>query len=385
MAKSITVAALDEQSARRTAVCLYFDGVDITADLRKYLLSVSYTDNADGETDDLQIKLQDREELWSERWLMQALDAASLPGSSSIRTYYDTDKKARSEAKKQEEERKSNFRLQAFIIRRNWTGNGKDEVLDCGEFFLDEITGTGAPNCITLKGSSAPYRSTLRETPVSRRWENIHLGGIAKYIAEKSGLGLMNLLETDPFIDESTQNKESDAKYLSRLCDRFNVNMKFTNTAIVLYAGEPKTNASPLELEKLDLSSYDFRVGKAKREYDSCTVSYVTPKGTKYKGTVYLKDYDPENEDNLHLDLSMKCSSNAEAQKLAAYQLARHNRYAVTGSISLAGNLRIVGGVKIKLNGFGLWTGTWAVSSVNHTVDGNGGYITKAEIRMLDE
>lgn len=376
---------MDERSARRTAVCLYFDGVDITTDMRKYLLSVSYTDNADGETDDLQIRLQDRAELWSERWLMQALDAASLPGSSSIRTYYDTDKKARSETKKQEEVRKSNFRMQAFIIRRNWTGNGKDEVLDCGEFFLDEITGTGPPNCVTLKGSSAPYRATLRQSPESKHWSNIHLGDIAKYIAGKAGLQIMNLLKSDPLIGVSDQNKESDASYLARLCRIFNVKLKFTNTAIVLYAGEPETGAEPLELEKRDLSSYDFRVGKAQREYDSCTVTYVTPKGTKYKGTVYLADYDPENEDNLHLDLSLKCASNEEAQKLAAYQLARHNLYAVTGSITLPGNQRIVGGVKVNLQGFGLWTGTWAVSSANHTVDGNGGYVTKAEIRKLDE
>ena len=387
MAKnSVTVIApLDENSARRTAVCLYFDGVDITYDLRKYLLSVSYTDNADGETDDLQIKLQDRSELWEEGWLLKALDAAALPGSSLIRTYYTTDKKQRAKERKQEEVRKSNFRMQAFIIRRNWLGDGKDEVLDCGEFFLDEITGTGAPNVVTLKGSSAPYRSTLRQSPISKHWTNIRLGDIAKYIANKSGLLLMNLLEDDPLISMSDQNKESDSAFLARLCKRFNVNLKFTNTTIVLYAGEPKTKASPMVLEKKDLSSYDFRVGKAQREYDSCTVSYVTPKGTKYKGTVYVVGYDPEKEDNLHLDLKIKCGSNAEAQKLAAYQLSRHNRYAVTGSVTLPGNQRLVGGVKVKLNNFGLWSGMWAVSSANHTVDGNGGYVTKAELRKVDE
>ena len=384
MANTITVnAALNEDSARRTAVCLYFDGVDITTDLQKYLLSVSYTDNADGETDDLQIKLQDREELWSERWLMQALDAASLPGSSSIRSYYETDKKKRSELKKQEEVRKSNFRMQAFIIRRNWYGNGKDEVLDCGEFFLDEISGTGAPNCITLKGSSAPYRATLRQSPVSRHWSNIRLGGIAEYIAKKSGLQLMNLLEADPLIGISDQNKESDASYLARLCKTFNVNLKFTSTAIVLYAGEPATGANPLAIEKKDLKSYDFRVGKAQREYDYCTVTYVTPKGVKYTGKAYVADFDPEREENLHLALNLKCSNNAEAQKLAAYQLARHNRYAVTGSITLPGNQRIVGGIKVNLKNFGIWTGTWAVSSANHTVDGNGGYVTKADLRKI--
>ena len=372
-------------SARRTIVCLSFDGVDITADMRKYLLSVSYTDNADDETDDLQIKLQDRAELWTEKWLLQAIEAASLPGSSTIRSYYDTDKKVRAESAKQEEVRQSNFRMQAYIVRRNWNGDGKDEVLDCGEFFLDEVTGTGAPNCITLKGSSAPYRATLRQSPESRHWSNITLGGIAKLIAQKSGMQCMNLLKIDPWIDVSDQNKESDAAYLSRMCRRFNVNLKFTNTAIVLYVGEPETGASPLGLYKKDLKSYDFRVGKAQREYDSCTVSYVTPRGVKYSGNAYVADYDPDREENLHLDLTIKCSNNAEAQRLAAYQLARHNRYAVTGSITLPGNQRIVGGVKVRLKDFGLWTGLWAVSSANHTVDGNGGYVTKAELRKLDE
>ena len=371
--------------ARRTAVCLFFDGVDITADLRKYLLSVSYTDNADGETDDLQIRLQDRSELWSEKWLLQALNAASLPGSSSIRFTYETNKKVRAETKKQEDVRQSNFRMQAFIIRRNWNGEGKDEVLDCGEFFLDEITGTGAPNCVTLKGSSAPYRATLRQSPVSKHWSNIRLGDIAKYIAQKSGLQLMNLLEVDPWINVSDQNKESDSAYLARLCKKFNVNLKFTNTAIILYSGTAKTGGTPLEISKRDLKAYDFRVGKAQREYDYCTVTYITPKGTKYSGTAYVKDFDPERDENLHLELNLKCSNNAEARQLAAYQLERHNRYAVTGSVTLPGNQRIVGGVKVLLNDFGLWSGLWAVSSANHTVDGSGGYVTKAELRKIDE
>ena len=225
----------------------------------------------------------------------------------------------------------------------------------------------------------------MRQSPVSKRWTNIHLGDIAKQIAEKSKIGLMNLLTLDPYIDESTQNRESDAKYLSRLCNRFNVNLKFTNTAIILYKGQPGSSANPMEIRKGDLSTYDFRVGKAQRAYDSCTVKYVTPRGAKYSGTAYVVDYDPENEDNLHLDLTIKCSNNEEARKLAGYQLDRHNRYAMTGSITMAGNLRIVGGVKLKLVGFGLWSGMWAVSSANHTVDGNSGYVTKAELRKLDE
>lgn len=48
-------------NARRTAVCLTFAGVDISTDINKHLLSLTYTDNKEDKTDDLQLSLDDRE------------------------------------------------------------------------------------------------------------------------------------------------------------------------------------------------------------------------------------------------------------------------------------------------------------------------------------
>ena len=42
----------DKTLARRTAVKLYFKGRDISKDLSKYLLSLSFTDKEEDETDD---------------------------------------------------------------------------------------------------------------------------------------------------------------------------------------------------------------------------------------------------------------------------------------------------------------------------------------------
>lgn len=53
---------------RATAVVLY-NNTDITADLNKYLKSISYTDNLSGEADDLQITLEDRAGLWEAAWM----------------------------------------------------------------------------------------------------------------------------------------------------------------------------------------------------------------------------------------------------------------------------------------------------------------------------
>lgn len=67
----------DANRARRTAVEVSFDGADMTETIRPYLLSLSYVDNEEGETDDLQIKLQDREGVWLTKWLSNAVEAAA--------------------------------------------------------------------------------------------------------------------------------------------------------------------------------------------------------------------------------------------------------------------------------------------------------------------
>ena len=57
----------DYKNTRRTEVEVTFDGVDITKSIKPYLLSITYTDNEEGEADDLQIKIQDREGDWLDR------------------------------------------------------------------------------------------------------------------------------------------------------------------------------------------------------------------------------------------------------------------------------------------------------------------------------
>ena len=63
--------------ARRTAVDVAFAGINITQSMKPYLLSLTYTDNEEDESDDLQIKLQDREGLWLCRWLNDMVQAAA--------------------------------------------------------------------------------------------------------------------------------------------------------------------------------------------------------------------------------------------------------------------------------------------------------------------
>ena len=83
----------DRNQARRTTAEVVFGGTDITSSIRPYLLSLTYTDNEEDEADDLQIKLQDRDSIWLEKWLNDAIQAAasSAPaegaGEAEAKTY----------------------------------------------------------------------------------------------------------------------------------------------------------------------------------------------------------------------------------------------------------------------------------------------------------
>lgn len=63
----------NETLSRRTAVEVSFGGANVTKSIRPYLLGMTYTDN---EEDGLQLRLQDLNRLWREKWITPLLRAA---------------------------------------------------------------------------------------------------------------------------------------------------------------------------------------------------------------------------------------------------------------------------------------------------------------------
>jgi len=65
--------------ARRTEIAVKIGGVDVTDDINKYLLQLTYTDNEEDKTDDLQISIDDREGIWLEDWLSGRSESDTPP------------------------------------------------------------------------------------------------------------------------------------------------------------------------------------------------------------------------------------------------------------------------------------------------------------------
>lgn len=74
---------------RRTDVLISVNGVDISADIKKYLLSLTYTDEEEDKSDDISIQLDDRDGEWLYYWLnsdIQSDCAASGSSSGALKT-----------------------------------------------------------------------------------------------------------------------------------------------------------------------------------------------------------------------------------------------------------------------------------------------------------
>lgn len=69
--------SIDKNLPRQTSVEVKFEGIDITESINSYLISMDYTDNQEDECDDLQFKLQDRDRLWTTKWLNDMIEVAA--------------------------------------------------------------------------------------------------------------------------------------------------------------------------------------------------------------------------------------------------------------------------------------------------------------------
>ena len=71
----------DEGLARRTKAQVFFAGVDISAAVNEDLKSLTFIDNEEDETDDLQIKVSDRDGRWLRKWLNTMVAEAAAGGA----------------------------------------------------------------------------------------------------------------------------------------------------------------------------------------------------------------------------------------------------------------------------------------------------------------
>lgn len=344
----------DKSIARRTVVKIIFDGTDISKDLERYLLSVSYTDNDEDTGDDLQIKLQDRDGIWREKWLANAIWESG-----------------------------KGMTIQAVFGRQNWKSDGADDILECGTFELDSVTAQGPPNTITIKGTAVPYNGAIQQTEFSKSWEHYDLKKIAGEIASKGDMGLMYLPSKNPSYDRVEQYRSSNITFLKKLCQDAGLSLKVSNMILVIFDQAEYETRDPIrEIQYGQSGGYSkYKLNTKETEtYALCRV-YYNNDGTMIEATQKAENYDPKNNSNQKLEINQKVNTVEEAKALAKEMLRLYNKYGFEGTFTFPGDTSLMAGATVALKGFGCFDGNYLIKQSVHSVSGSGGYTTQIKIQ----
>lgn len=341
--------------ARRILTIIKYNNKDISADISKYLKSISYTDNLSGEADDLQITLEDKAGLWQSTW---------MPEKGALQD--------------------------VMLQQKYWqTLSALPQSLRLGLFEIDEITSSGYPSEVQIKAVSVPDNNTLRGTERSRSWEKAKLQVIANDIASAAGMSLFWDTEENPVLDRAEQTEQSDLSFLYAICKDKGLALKISDKKIIIFdeakyeAEKAKiTIVKPGTVYKKESGMKYLFVGtgyslrtKIRDIYAACRVSYQQGSSKSNIEATYTA----AGKKGKTLQVNEQVESVAEALDLAKKRLREKNKDEVTGSLNMLGNFVLLSGVTVDLLGFGAFDGKYLITRASHDI--GSGYTTNIDVR----
>lgn len=328
--------------ARRSYIKIIYEGKDITGDLTPYLKNASYTDNLDKGDSASFTLLGDK---WIEEWPI-------LKGDK--------------------------FEMEIIVI--DWLNEGDSRSLKCGKFTVDDISFSGAPDSMTITGTSIDISKGLKSVKKDATWENISLKEIAQEIADKNSLTLFYDFEEDVVYDKVDQVKESDSHLLYRLAKEEGLRMKITESKIIIFdESKYESLETAISFERNELMSYDLQCDDLD-VYDACEITYYDPAlGEQLKGRFEAPAnalYKARTGKTLYKNIDTAVpgatkeikerSLNERARKL----LRSSNRNETKIRIETMGDIDYNAGLTMAIKGFGNYTGIYLIDSVEHNLEG---------------
>ena len=333
---------------------LSYEQKNITSDITPYVRSVTYTDYLSGQSDELEVELEDADGRWARHWYPGQGDTLSLK-----------------------------------------IGYEAAPLLPCGAFEIDEIEFAQPPATVSIRGLATGVKKSVR-TRVGRAYENTTLAAIAQRIAKRNKLTLTGKIR-DIRIDRVTQYQERDVEFPTRLAREYGYAFKIVGSKLVFTElASLRDGDAVLTLTATDLISIRLR-DKIKDIYQEAKVKYHDPKTKKLvvygvKGdqvtevgqtTVSTKKQSGQSTSGDTLKLSTRSGSKAAAQAKAQAALDDANLQQTAGSLTVPGNPKLVAGTTFELADCGKLSGKYLVESARHRLDRGGGYVTELEVKRV--
>lgn len=315
---------------------LTYAGKDVTVELAPYVLSVTYTDVLEGESDELTVNIEDRDHRWKNGW---------FPGKGEV-----------------------------LSLAIGYAGSPLSAI---GGFEIDEIEFTGPPDTVSIRALAVGVKKALR-TDNTVAHEGTTLKEIAQEVATKHGLTLVGAGDaTGRSYGRVTQNKETDLAFLNRLGKADGIVFTIKDGKLIWHDQALLDSAGFIAtISRTDMKTFTFRA-KAATTYKAAQVSYHDPK-TKTLKTYTETAADAPSGDTLKL--VERCENQDQAAAKAKAALRSNNGRQVEGSITVVGNPALRAGCNIDVKGLGLLDGIYQIQKATHTMERGQGYSTSLEL-----
>ena len=236
----------------------------------------------------------------------------------------------------------------------------------CGSFLVQ--TTEKNQNSLRVRATSTNFTTEIKKKR-NRSYENISLCDLIKKIADRNGLKYRCNFN-DVFFKHLAQTDESDLNLLNRIAKMYNATFNIKNETLIFIKKQGDGNNLPVfELDKKNVSSYSIKYAN-KTLYKSVKAVFHDTKENKVKEVVF-----GSGEPQYVLQDTFKDES--EALKRAEGIMDLLNSGIKSGNLTMDG-MNIIAGAKLKLNGFGEDDGEYSIKRVTHSLNGSG-YTVRVE------
>ncbi len=392
-------------TVRKPIFKVIYETTDITEDISSDIVSIRYTDETDGTANEIAITVDDMDHKWKNEWIV------NVGARISLQIGYDS-----------------------------------DDMLDCGDFGVDEVHYKGQPDTVELKCLSVGQEHDIW-VERSHVYESQTILQIIEQIASRNGLdvtrdsfifsviedeSVLSTLEDSAYerkvlnilINRIVQDRESDLAFMKRLTslygvsfmfgkNKFNpnneiigkylhiwVNMFLSTPETVLkvaypeFLGQTRDDIVDQETyDEIELKSYDLK-NKAQNNVDSITMNYQDPYSLElYEIAVGFEDLPPaarvaplEHEAEAFPRLGAewaRVENRGQAEVIAAAKLYDIISSQVEGRIDTEGSPLLIAGNSFSVSGIGKLSGKYSITKSSHTIKRNSGWTVSLDVKMV--
>lgn len=326
---------------------LFYEKTNITAEIEPSLLSLTYTDYLEGQSDELTVEFEDMQGRWIRQWFPTQGDK--------------------------------------LVASLGYKGT---PLVDIGAFEIDEVEYSYRPSFVSLKALSTGVSKSNR-TLKPKAYENTTLAQIVATVAGRLKLNVVGKIKAVA-VKRVTQYQERDLEFLARLAREYHHSFKVVGQQLVFTDKAELGQSAPVlvldESQTLRLRLRDRIKDTAKAVeisgYDASGKKIVkqSKKATALRKN--MKQAKAASEDTLKIVTRGESQEQIDARGEAA--LSEQNDDQSAGHITLMGNPKLVAGATIHLRNLGVFSGKYLIKSSRHTLVRHQGYITDIEVKMLE-